>query len=60
MSGQGLDSSAQNSLCTCFQTRQFVGGSFSKLLSRAALFSLPNDAGHLYAAVGDEASCSVS
>jgi len=58
MSGHGVDSSAQNSLCTCVQTRQFAGGNCSKLLSRAALFSLPNEADRLYAAVGDEASCS--
>ena len=60
MSGQGVDSSADNSLCSCSETRQLVGGKISKVLSRAALFSYSDDTDCMYAAVGDEASNSVS
>ena len=60
MSGQGIDSSRDNALCTCSQTRQLVGGNISKVLSRADLFSVSDDTGCLYAAVGDEASNSVT
>lgn len=59
MSGQGLESSQENSLCTATQMKQLVGGSVSKVLSRSSLFSLSSDTDDLYAAVSDEASNSV-
>ena len=59
MSGHGVDSSADNTLCRCTQTRQLIGGNISKVLSRAALFSFASDTDCLYAAAGDEASNSV-
>lgn len=58
MSGQGLESSQDNPLCTCTQQNQLIGGSVSKVLSRASLFSVSDENDSLYAAIGDEASSS--
>ena len=59
MSGSGVESSTDNSLCTCSQVKQLVGGNISKVLSRSTLFTCIGEEEHLFAAAGDEASNSV-